>query len=91
MTPLLCSVAPTTAESAAPARLSSLTVLFVAQAAPGPKVLFVALMGWYIGMNTGRIAAALLHDAEHGDRNAKQARVALDARQCSGNLAHKAA
>jgi chromate transporter len=32
----------------------------LAQAAPGPNVLFVALMGWHIGMNTGSIAAALL-------------------------------
>jgi chromate transporter len=32
----------------------------LAQAAPGPNVLFVALMGWQVGMNTGSIAAALL-------------------------------
>ena len=32
----------------------------LAQAAPGPNVLFVALMGWHIGMNTGSMAAALL-------------------------------
>ncbi len=32
----------------------------LAQAAPGPNVLFVALMGWHIGMNTGSTAAALL-------------------------------
>lgn len=32
----------------------------LAQAAPGPNVLFVALMGWHIGMNTGSVAAALL-------------------------------
>ncbi len=31
----------------------------LAQAAPGPNVLFVALMGWHIGMNTGSIAAAM--------------------------------
>lgn len=31
----------------------------LAQAAPGPNVLFVALMGWHIGMNTGSMAAAL--------------------------------
>lgn len=30
----------------------------IAQAAPGPNVLFVALMGWNIGINTGSIAAA---------------------------------
>lgn len=32
----------------------------LAQAAPGPNMLFVALMGWHIGMNTGSVAAALL-------------------------------
>lgn len=32
----------------------------LAQAAPGPNVLFVALMGWHIGLNTGSTAAALL-------------------------------
>lgn len=32
----------------------------LAQAAPGPNVLFVALIGWHIGMNTGSMAAALL-------------------------------
>lgn len=32
----------------------------VAQAAPGPNILFVALMGWNIGMNTGGISTALL-------------------------------
>ncbi len=31
----------------------------LAQASPGPNVLFVALMGWHIGMNTGSMAAAL--------------------------------
>jgi chromate transporter len=31
----------------------------LAQAAPGPNVLFVALMGWHVGMNTGSMAAAL--------------------------------
>lgn len=30
----------------------------LAQAAPGPNVLFVALMGWHLGMNTGSLAAA---------------------------------
>lgn len=34
--------------------------LALAQAAPGPNVLFVALMGWHVGMNTGSIGAALL-------------------------------
>jgi chromate transporter len=32
----------------------------LAQAAPGPNVLFVALMGWHVGMNTGSMAAAML-------------------------------
>ncbi len=32
----------------------------LAQAAPGPNVLFVALMGWHVGMNTGSMAAGLL-------------------------------
>lgn len=32
----------------------------LAQAAPGPNMLFVALMGWHIGMNTGSTGAALL-------------------------------
>ena len=32
----------------------------LAQAAPGPNVLFVALMGWHVGMNTGSVGAALL-------------------------------
>jgi chromate transporter len=32
----------------------------LAQAAPGPNVLFVALMGWQIGMNAGSTAAAFL-------------------------------
>jgi chromate transporter len=32
----------------------------LAQAAPGPNVLFVALMGWYVGMNAGSTSAALL-------------------------------
>ena len=31
----------------------------IAQAAPGPNVLFVALMGWNVGMNAGSYAAAL--------------------------------
>ena len=30
----------------------------LAQAAPGPNVLFVALMGWHLGMNTGSLGAA---------------------------------
>lgn len=32
----------------------------LAQAAPGPNVLFVALMGWNVGINAGSMAAALL-------------------------------
>ncbi len=32
----------------------------LAQAAPGPNVLFVALMGWHVGMNSGGIGHALL-------------------------------
>lgn len=32
----------------------------LAQAAPGPNMLFVALMGWHIGMNTGGVPTALL-------------------------------
>ncbi len=32
----------------------------LAQAAPGPNVLFVALMGWNVGMNAGGPASALL-------------------------------
>jgi chromate transporter len=32
----------------------------LAQAAPGPNVLFVALMGWHVGLNTGSIGMALL-------------------------------
>jgi len=31
-----------------------------AQAAPGPNVLFVALMGWHVGMNAGSTTAAFL-------------------------------
>ena len=31
----------------------------IAQAAPGPNVLFVALMGWNVGLNTGSFSAAL--------------------------------
>lgn len=34
--------------------------LAIAQAAPGPNVLFVALMGWQVGLNAGSYAAALL-------------------------------
>lgn len=36
---------------------SSITI---AQAAPGPNILFVALMGWNIGLNTGNMANGLL-------------------------------
>jgi chromate transporter len=32
----------------------------LAQAAPGPNVLFVALMGWHVGMNAGSLPLALL-------------------------------
>ncbi|WP_394787476.1 chromate transporter [Rhodoferax sp.] len=32
----------------------------IAQAAPGPNVLFIALMGWNVGLNAGGYAAALL-------------------------------
>jgi chromate transporter len=32
----------------------------IAQAAPGPNVLFVALMGWNVGLNAGSYTAALL-------------------------------
>lgn len=32
----------------------------LAQAAPGPNILFVALMGWHVGLNTGSTWAALL-------------------------------
>ncbi len=31
----------------------------IAQAAPGPNVLFVALMGWHVGINTGHLWAGL--------------------------------
>ncbi len=32
----------------------------IAQAAPGPNVLFIALLGWNVGLNTGSIWAGLL-------------------------------
>jgi len=32
----------------------------IAQAAPGPNILFVALMGWNVGLNAGSYAAAAL-------------------------------
>lgn len=32
----------------------------IAQAAPGPNVLFVALMGWNVGLNTGGLPLALV-------------------------------
>jgi len=32
----------------------------IAQASPGPNVLFVALMGWNVGINTGSMANALI-------------------------------
>lgn len=31
----------------------------IAQAAPGPNILFVALMGWHVGINTGSITMGL--------------------------------
>lgn len=31
----------------------------IAQAAPGPNILFVALMGWHVGINTGSIVMGL--------------------------------
>lgn len=31
----------------------------IAQAAPGPNILFVALMGWHVGINSGSIAMGL--------------------------------
>ena len=32
----------------------------IAQAAPGPNILFVALMGWNIGLNAGSVGASML-------------------------------
>ncbi len=32
----------------------------IAQAAPGPNVLFVALLGWNVGLNAGSVSTALL-------------------------------
>lgn len=32
----------------------------IAQAAPGPNVLFVALMGWHVGLNAGGVGLGLL-------------------------------
>lgn len=32
----------------------------IAQAAPGPNLLFVALMGWQVGMNAGGVATGML-------------------------------
>ena len=32
----------------------------IAQAAPGPNVLFIALMGWHVGLNAGGLPLALL-------------------------------
>ncbi|OWW21994.1 chromate transporter [Noviherbaspirillum denitrificans] len=31
----------------------------IAQAAPGPNILFVALMGWHVGLNSGSMAMGL--------------------------------
>nr|WP_315225572.1 chromate transporter [uncultured Albidiferax sp.] len=36
------------------------TSIAIAQAAPGPNILFVALMGWNVGLNAGGYGAALL-------------------------------
>jgi chromate transporter len=36
------------------------TSIAIAQAAPGPNVLFVALLGWNVGMNAGSFAIGLL-------------------------------
>lgn len=36
------------------------TSITIAQAAPGPNILFVALMGWNIGLNAGGMATGLL-------------------------------
>jgi chromate transporter len=36
------------------------TAIAIAQAAPGPNVLFVALFGWYVGLNAGGGGAAVL-------------------------------
>ena len=35
------------------------TSIAIAQAAPGPNILFVALMGWTVGINAGGVPAAL--------------------------------
>lgn len=32
----------------------------IGQAAPGPNVLFIALLGWHVGLNTGSLGWALL-------------------------------
>ena len=34
------------------------TAIAIGQAAPGPNLLFVALLGWQLGLNTGTLAAA---------------------------------
>lgn len=36
------------------------TSIAIAQAAPGPNILFVALMGWNVGMNAGGASTGLL-------------------------------
>ena len=36
------------------------TSITIAQAAPGPNILFVALMGWNVGLNAGGMASGLL-------------------------------
>jgi chromate transporter len=35
----------------------------LAQAAPGPNILFVALLGWHVGINAGSLQSALLGSA----------------------------
>lgn len=36
------------------------TSITIAQAAPGPNVLFIALMGWNVGLNAGSMQTALI-------------------------------
>ncbi|WP_367846410.1 chromate transporter [Rhodoferax sp. WC2427] len=36
------------------------TSIAIAQAAPGPNILFIALLGWNVGLNAGGYGAALL-------------------------------
>ena len=37
----------------------------IAQAAPGPNVLFIALLGWNVGLNAGGLPLAFLHGARN--------------------------